>query len=415
MARPILALPSLAVCLLAATAQAQSTPAFKFSGFGTLAGTTSSEKQADFTSGYAQPNGPGFTRSTDFGVDSRLGLQVDLNFGESFSAVVQAISEHRYDNTYTPYLNMAHLKFKAASGLSFRAGRMPFSAYLISDYKKVGYAMPWVRPPVEVYQFNPCTYVDGVDLVWQATAGDVAFSGQVIGGSTDANLPATTGTSKFKGKSLGAASLSATVGSATFRAFFLQMKSTVDNTYLDSATGPYALLRAPLVPYPLDPSILVPNPYYNPSLADQFQIKSDKTTYLSVGFNYDPGDWFVMAEAARNAGDENQLLHATGFYITGGYRFGAWTPYVTFASKKTDSATTNANPIIAAILAGGQQAQSSTSAGVRWDFMKNLAVKAQFDLVKNATDSPGALINEQAAFKRGESYNLVTLALDFVF
>ncbi len=415
MARPILALPPLAFCLLATSAQAQSNTAFKFSGFGTLAATTSSEKNADFTSSYSQPNGPGFTRSTDFGVDSRLGIQVDLKLSESFSAVVQAISEHRFDNTYKPYLNMAHLKFKVASGLSFRAGRMPFSAYLISDYKKVGYAMPWVRPPVEVYQFNPLTYVDGADLVWQATAGDVAFSGQVIGGSTDADLPATTGTSKFKGKSLGAASLSATVGSATFRAFYLQMKSTVDNTYLDSATGPYALLRAPVIPYPLDPSVLVPNPYYSPALADQYQIKSDKTTYLSVGFNYDPGDWFVMAEGARNAGDENQLLHATGFYITGGYRFGAWTPYVTFASKKTDSATTNPNPIIDAILAGSQQAQSSTSGGVRWEVRKNMAVKAQVDLVKNATGSPGALINEQAAFKRGESYNLVTLALDFVF
>ncbi len=415
MARSLLALPSLTLCLLAVSARAQSAPTFKFSGFGTLAGTTSSEKNADFTANYAQPNGPGFTRSTDFGVDSRLGVQVDLKFGESFSAVVQAISEHRYDITYTPYLNMAHLKFKAAPGLSFRVGRMPFSAYLISDYKKVGYAMPWVRPPVEVYQFNPLTYVDGADLVWQASAGEVAFSGQVIGGSTDANLAATTGTSKFKGKSLGAASLSATVGSATFRAFYLQMKSTVDNTYLDGPTGPYALLRAPLIPYPPNPSVLVPNPYYDPAQADQFQIKGDKTTYLSVGFNYDPGDWFVMAEGARNAGDENQLLHATGFYITGGYRFGAWTPYLTFASKKTDSATTNPNPVVEALLASGQQAQSSTSAGVRWDFMKNLALKAQFDQVKNASGSPGALINEQPAFKRGESYNLVTLALDFVF
>jgi len=58
MARPILALPPLAFCLLATSAQAQSNTAFKFSGFGTLAATTSSEKNADFTSSYSQPNGP---------------------------------------------------------------------------------------------------------------------------------------------------------------------------------------------------------------------------------------------------------------------------------------------------------------------------------------------------------------------
>ncbi|HJW43825.1 MAG TPA: hypothetical protein VJ463_05190 [Geothrix sp.] len=386
------------------SAQGTDQDMFKFSGFGTFAAVHSSEKNADFTTNFSQPKGPGFTRSTDLGLDSRLGLQVDLRFTEGFSAVVQAISERRYDNSYDPYLNMAHLKFQALPGLAFRAGRIPYSAYLISDYQKVGYATPWARPPVEVYQFNPITSVDGVDLTWQATAGPVAFSGQVLGGSTTARVPSAAGDAKFKGDSLGSASLAAAYGSATFRVFYLQMKGSFDSSAVDGPAGPYALLRT-----------LPPAFGGNPALADQYQIKKDRITYLSLGYNYDPGDWFVMAEAARTGGDENQLLHTTAGYVTGGYRFGAWTPYLTAGWKKTDSPTSHANPIVNAIISGQDHAQNSVSVGLRWDFHKNLAAKAQFDRVKNAAGSYGALVNIHPGFKTGETYNLATLALDFVF
>lgn len=386
------------------SAQGADQDMFKFSGFGTFAAVHSSEKNADFTTNFSQPKGPGFTRSTDLGLDSRLGLQVDLRFTERFSAVVQAIAERRYDDSYDPYLNMAHLKFQALPGLAFRAGRIPYSAYLISDYQKVGYATPWARPPVEVYQFNPITFVDGVDLTWQATAGPVAFSGQVLGGSTMARVPSAAGDAKFKGDSLGSASVAAAYGSATFRVFYLQMKGSFDSSAVDGPAGPYALLRT-----------LPPAFGGNPALADQYQIKKDRITYISLGYNYDPGDWFVMAEAARTGGDENQLLHTTAGYVTGGYRFGAWTPYLTAGWKTTDSPTSHANPIVNAIVSGQDHAQNSVAVGLRWDFYKNLAAKAQFDRVKNATGSYGALVNIHPGFKTGETYNLATLALDFVF
>lgn len=385
---------------------------FKFRGFLTLAATRSSEKNADFVSNVTQPNGPGFTRSVDFGVDSRVGAQVDVRFTDRFSGVVQLVAEHRYDNHYTPYVNMANLKFQATPGLALRVGRMPFSAYLISDYQKVGYSMPWVRPPVEVYQFNPLNFVDGVDAVFQHNLGPVAVAWQVSAGTTAAKLPSDQD-SEFKGKDVYSASFSATYGSSTCRAFYLQMKGTVDNTVLDSPGGPFSILRAPLIPVP--PFGPVPNPYYDPAAADQYQIKGDKVTYLSAGYSYDPGNWFVQVEAARNGGDENQLMHATSGYITGGLRLGAWTPYVTVAKKKNDSPATHPNPIINGILASANQAQSSTAVGLRWDFMANADLKLQIDQIKNDTHSYGALVNPQPAFKTGESYNLITVSLDFVF
>jgi hypothetical protein len=341
----------------------------------------------------------------DFGVDSRAGAQVDARFTDWFSGVVQVVSEHRYDNHYTPYVNMANLKFQVTPGISFRVGRLPFSAYLISDYQKVGYSMPWVRPPVEVYQFNPLNYVDGADAVIQHNLGSVAVAWQFSAGTSSAKLPSDL-SSEFKGKDVYSVSINATYGSSTYRAFYLQMKGSVDNTALDSPGGYYDILRTYAGGF---------NPVYNPAAADQYQIKNDKITYMSVGYSYDPGDWFLQLEATRNAGDEDMLLHATSGYITGGIRFGAWTPYLTYAQKKNDSPLTHPNPIINGILASANQAQSSTALGLRWDFRANTDLKLQFDKVKNDTNSYGALINNQPAFKTGESYNLITLSLDFVF
>lgn len=394
----------LAALIAAAPAMAQDSgqKMFKFSGFGTLGAVRSSEKNADFVSNISQPNGAGFTRSVDVGPDTRLGLQADAHFSDRFSAVVQVVGEHKYDKTYNPYLNMASLKFQATPELALRAGRLPFAAYLISDYEKVGYSMPWVRPPTEVYEFNPFLHFDGADLTFRHNIGSVAWAFQVMGGSDTIR----THIGQVEGKDMVAGAISAVYGSTTYRAYYLSFKLSLNNLDLDEPTGPYAILRNYAGGF---------NPVYSPALADQYQLKDKKVTYLSLGWNYDPGDWFLMAEAARNAGDEDQLAHTTAGYLTGGIRFGSWTPYLMVAKKQVDSPLTNANPVIDAIVAGNNSAQSSASLGLRWDFRTNMDLKLQFDRVKNDTGSTGSLINTQPAFKPGESYNLISATLDFVF
>jgi len=49
--------------------------------------------------------------------------------------------------------------------------------------RSIGYAMPWVRPPSEVY--NTAFAVDGVDASYRFNAGDVAISSQVFYGYSD--------------------------------------------------------------------------------------------------------------------------------------------------------------------------------------------------------------------------------------
>src|ERR1700674_4690027 len=95
-----------------ATAEDQSAPMFSFNGFGTLGVVHSSEENADFVGGVFQPSGAGFTHRWSAGVDSRIGGQVSANFTQKLSAVVQLVSEQRYDNTYIPSVEWANIRYQ---------------------------------------------------------------------------------------------------------------------------------------------------------------------------------------------------------------------------------------------------------------------------------------------------------------
>ena len=58
--------------------------------------------------------------------------------------------------------------------------------------------------------------------------------------------------------------------------------------------------------------------------------------------------------------------------------------------------------------------QRSMSVGARWDFMKNIALKVQYDHTRIGAGSSGTLTNIQPGFVSGGTLNLFSIAIDFV-
>jgi hypothetical protein len=56
-------------------------------------------------------------------------------------------------------------------------------------------------------------------------------------------------------------------------------------------------------------------------------------TILTFGASYEPGDWFAMGEWTR-VNTHSFVGIGTGWYASGGYRFGPLTPYLTYAKMK---------------------------------------------------------------------------------
>jgi len=146
---------------------------------------------------------------------------------------------------------------------------------------------------------------------------------------------------------------------------------------------------------------------------------------------YDPGTWFAMAEWGQSRLD-SAFGDRSGWYVSGGYRIGVFTPYVTFAQANADSNASDPGlslsglpPQLAGVTAGLNAAlnsvlgripvQQSVSAGVRWDFMESVDFTVQYDHINLGEGSAGMLTNLQPEFRPGGSLNLLTVTFDFVW
>lgn len=366
-------------------------PTYSFSGFGTAAAVHSNEKNADFTGSVFQPNGAGHTRSVTTNPDSKLGAQLNAAFNEKLSAVVQVVSQYQYDASFTPQLEWANVAYKPTTDLTLRAGRIALPAYLMSESRLVGYAHTWMRPPQEVYSILPLTSNDGVDISYRHALG-----------SARNTVHAYYGTNKAKVAGGGTADAKVSWG----------LNSTLEMGSLTLRVA-YSFLNEELTVDSLVPLFSA----MSPALREKYNISDMDTTTLALGVMYDPGDWFVMSEFVDYKGAAI-LSDSRSWYVAGGYRMGAFTPYLIHsrvkASIQLESNAGMLNGAINSTLYATSPTQTTSAVGLRYDVMKNVAVKAQYDRLKTGGNSNGRL-KAHPGYVSGSSQDVVSLGVDFVF
>ena len=384
-------------------------PGWAISGFGTIGVAHASERNADYTASVLKVDGAGATRNWSPNVDSRLGAQIDARLGRHWSAVLQVVSEQGLDNSYRPRIEWANVKYQATPDLALRLGRIALPMFLAADYRKVGYAYPWVRPPVETYNSLPFTSSDGVDASWRWSAGPVRNASQLFYGRDKISLA---GDLNAYGRGIVGFSNTSDWGALSLRANLVRTEATTD-------IGA-ALFQAFEAAGPAGAAI-----------ARRYRIDHKRAIVGSIGMDYDPGRWFLMAEASRT--HTESLLGATrSLYASAGLRLGSLTPYLIASRVRATSATRDDGlptrglpPALAGQVAGLNDAlnvllatiaqQDTAAAGLRWDLATNTALKLQYDRVTPRDGSRGTLINLTPAFRSGQTAHVASVALDFVY
>lgn len=387
----------------------EDTPAVSIGGFGTLGVVHSNNNQADFTANALNPGDAGATRAWSAAVDSRLGVQMALNVDSKWSAVLQLVSERTLRNGYAPVVEWANLQYQATPDLSVRVGRIALPLFLSGDYRKAGYALPWVRPPVEPYGAIPLSNSDGVDVNYRWQAGDVHNVTQVSLGRADMSL---TPDARAQARGLAGISNTATAGALTVRASILTAELSVD-----IARPLFDGLRGFGVP--------------GHALVERYEPSAKRACVASLGFNYDPGQWFMMGEIGR-MNTRSYLGDKTAAYLGAGRRYGDLTPYALYSVSRANMETRVAGVDVSGLPAPQAMAaaqlnaglnqllaaiprQHSVSAGVRWDLYPNYALKLQYDRITPQQGSTGTFINVQPGFQSGRPITVLSAALDFVF
>jgi len=351
----------LGLCLCAAgQALADEAISYKFSGFGTVGAVVTNTDLAQFRSSGRQSNGA--TTSPDLGVDSRLGLQVNASFNDTFSAVGQLLTGRR-DGSEMPQVEWLFVQAAATPWLDVRLGRMVLPTFMVSDTRSVGYAQVWLRAPQEAYQMFPPSSFDGVMASMHDSFGDTNVTLQLSAGKSD-----------------------------TAKVYVFDREITMNygelfSLNLTAERGNWLLRYGRTTDPDLKPEGL------------PFAIPKTKDTFSGLGVQYDNGQLVVLSEYLTRRTNTG-MFDTNSYYFSAGYRLGALTPYVIVSRMQGKGTVFNSD------------SDSHTNAvGMRWDLMKNAALKMQLERVF----SRGQLVNAKPAFNTDPSANVLSVALDFVF
>ena len=400
------------------------TSIFSLHGFGTLGEVHSDSRQADFVGSPFQPNGAGYTRSWAPGVDSKVGLQADARLSGKLSATLQVVSQHLYDDKWTPKIEWANLKYQFTPDLSMRVGRTVADFFMLSDTRLVGYTYPWIRPPVELYGEVSITNLDGVGATYRLHLDAVTNSASVTYAKAKHDFPGKAQAKSAQNFFVTSDTLEA--GPITIRIGYESFVVEFDSPTIDTLFGGITQFgeAAAGFGFPVTGAQAF-------ALRDRYKPDRVRFSMTTVGALYDSGHWLLMAEWAKLKASA-AVSDSTAWYITGGYRFGKFTPYATLSSLRADTkhepgiptaglppplaaGATSVNAALTQAIVALAPSQKNVSVGGRWDFMKNTDLKIQYNRLKLGTDSSGRLDTVQPGFQLGGAVNVFSVAIDFVF
>jgi hypothetical protein len=366
---------------------------FDFSGFGTAGAAWADTNKAEFIRDGQQT---GIDSSGGIGLDSLVGVQATAHLTPEISASVQVMLRRFTSKNYELDVPLAFVKDQLTSDLSVRVGKLPLPLFMISDYRQVGYANPFIRPPQEVYGEAPVDSHDGVDALYSHTFGPIDVNAQAYYGRFDLDLA---GASVTDRKVTGG-NISATWGPLTLR-----YGRMISNCTLVTAADQLVTTIASIG--------------YT-DLAGWLSTHDRSCAFSGYGAVLDWKNILVQGEMAQ-ANTGGFPADVRGRYLLAGYRIRKFTPYAIYSnrtviSERTDNTIPAVGPLaplaaaVNSLIAAPEQ--HSYAVGVRWDFHESLDLKAQVDRV--FPDASGGLFtNIQSGFHG--PVTVAGVALDFVF
>ncbi len=322
------------------------------SGFATLtAGKAYSGSEGEFM-GQACPcfignyeNGTVYhDRKWNWTNESLIGLQAKYQVNDKLSATVQTVV--RASANGKAEVDWAYLSYDLTPDTTIQAGRRRLPIYAFSDSVYIGYTLPWVRVPQDIYGWEVGAY-NGVNLRHSRSIGDWAVTGTVFAGqeTTHDNIEmrkiyyghrVDDDWKRILGGYLD-------VSNEVFGARLIYMQNSIN---------------LGLYPEGEEPTF----------------TKGTRQRIIGLSGSIDYGNWMVRAEANRFMRPSLDYK-SSSFTTTVGYRIGKFTPMVGFSSYKEKLTPTYTET----------QNDNTRFAGVRWDFRKNMDLKVQWDSVQDSS------------------------------
>jgi hypothetical protein len=391
---------------VAALAQDAGADRFALRGFGTLGVTTHDTDGIEFRRNVSQADGAE-AHTLNLQTDSLAGLQLKANLASRLDFTLQGVTRQTARGSWSPHVTQAFVRYSPDESLVLRAGRFGYDIYLLAESRQVGYSYVAVRPSQDFYGLVTNDEVDGLDAAWTTRLGPGVFKVRAFGGRSSDETALADGTS-WGGRSdaIGAA---LDYGYRSFTARLAALRVSYGAN--DELRGLGQFLVATGVPTSV-------------AIGEELVSSSQESQGLQFGVAYDDGPLQAQLLYGHIISDSISGPNVDAFQAQVGYRFKDFTPFVAFAKSQDRNpirptglpAVPELLPVILSVQ-GMQEAMRATqhtvSAGVRWDFAPNWALKAQADFAR-LRDS--ALNFDRRGPGAGEAnVTVLTATLDFVF
>ncbi len=375
---------------------------FSLHGFGTLGLTRTDDDLAHFARDLSQPKGVGTHWSAQ--VDSVLGLQANARLSANTEAVLQVVSRYHSTASYRPELTWAFVRHDVSPDFSVRAGRLGTEFFMLGDSRLIGYANLSVRPPPDFYGSLVFSYIDGVDVSATLPVAGGLLKGKLFAGHSPEKSPFTPGIQwDLRGSALLGGYLDYIKGPWQLRLSHAQVRFQHENptdAFLQAIGDPLAGL-----------------PYL--TLVPDMAMAGTRARFSSLGLVFDEGPLNIQLMLNQIRQESPAYAGASAGYALAAYRFGALTPYVGVSRSLSDVARLPTSPVpgidaLTAMLTAQSYTNETTyTVGGRWDVHKNMAIKAQVDVIRGQPASVFMFKNVQPGWDG--RMTVFSLALDFVF
>lgn len=357
--------------------------------------------------------------ATTLETDSRLGLQAHYEVHPQLELASQLVLKRRLPGS-KPFESVEWLyaAYKPTGDVTIRLGRTNPDLFLLSDYRNVGVAYPWVRPSTDLYAALPLYTMDGGDLSYAWQRDDVRWRLKTFFGSGDTRATLATSPEQviFKLRSAGGAILTREHDGLLMRAIMGGARMRAESSA--SAYAARDRLRS-LQNYP-DPTVVS----QARELERNWGLETDTALFTEVGISYDRDNWIWSAEYSQVRVSTGTRSAQTG-YVSVGRRIGDVTVYGMLGrslSKLPVQATPDWSGISAEAqtlatqltygINGSRARQSTLSLGTRWDFHPQMALKVQLDHFWVSPTGSGLWVGPSLSAARP---NVLSATLDFTF
>jgi hypothetical protein len=364
---------------------AEELPGAELTGFGTIGAAYNTSDKVDLLRDLSQTNGVGYSRKIDFGLDSNLGLQLDMRSASGiFSGAVQVVAKRDHAGI-TPDLTLAFIRY-AGDDWAMRAGRVGFDVYPNADSRLIGYSYVWQRPPVEFFGPLIFSHFDGADIQFRHRRDNREWRLKLYSGITNEKVEVTPASPYFllNHSRLHGGHLEYRQDPWSFRASYAELHVANENPALQTSLNQ---LRSPGI------SFFVPNAI---SVADKLQMKDKVFRFSALSLTYDNGPWLWETMIGRTLTSNTFIPDDKAGFISVSYRRGKFTHYGVLSAIRplNDPEKAIVLPgappeLIAAANALNTQMmnqrgwQTSLSAGLRYDLTPQSNLKFQIDFVRS--------------------------------